>query len=94
MTVLTAIATCYLMVTILMLTTMMIMIVNSDNNDDNGIDSDSDMLLDGHHPDDDDEHLYEGCYLYDNAGRHNSRSFLAANSTHNHFLIARMLRFL
>ena len=28
------------------------------------------------------------------AGRHNLRSFLAANSTQNYFLIARMLRFL
>ena len=32
-----------------------------------------------------------GCF---SAGRHNLRSFLAANSTQNYFLIARMLRFL
>ena len=30
----------------------------------------------------------------DHAGRHNLRSFLAANSTQNYFLIAHMLSFL
>ena len=34
---------------------------------------------------------HDGHYL---PGRHNLRSFLAANSTQNYFLIARMLRFL
>ena len=32
--------------------------------------------------------------MYRVAGRHNLRSFLAANSTQNYFLIARMLSFL